>query len=597
MAQPNKIRLPEIELVGGVDSKWEPPLIIGMISHTSKSYAGGKDRVCSILSKSDRTDAPGLVFDVLLYSSVMVVLMLTWMNTLSFIHGNELFLRWYIPLINSCTAFFLIEYALRIWSCTSNEAFSSPFQGRIRFALSPLQLVDAMAIGSVLLLGVDANLLFLRTIRLFKVSEYMGEQGIYSPLQILKRSVLSKKEELIITVFLSGTIIIICAYAMFYIEKDAQPHQMSSLTPSLAWAFDVLTGAAPSGIDPVTGIGQALFVAMRIMGVVIVGLPVGIITGGFVEEITEAKAVRESKKKAAVIHSAFKTEDKITVRSQIKKAGMRARRRLINTDVAMARLQFSPEEIFKAVAVDDGLRIRACKQSADSIYEDSLVIEEFPANSSFGCFIKRDSRIHVVCTQSVSDAGIGHFSRTVAENLGASYYSNEYFSTGELLEERQFNFANNPLYRQAEADPSRPAFTEWKQALLLNIMGGDLVIYIGTTSATRTASLQVLFGGKKGDMIEQVENPTIDLPRAIEFYESISRELGQMDMQVITHEEFNNNNPEHVSQFMRFHCGADVISLFVNLNVVQFMAPVMYYRYLKAMLDSLTRLLAIDKTA
>jgi len=132
---------------------------------------------------------------------------------------------------------------------------------------------------------------------------------------------------------------------------------------------------------------------------------------------------------------------------------------------------------------------------------------------------------------------------------------------------------------------------------LLNIIGGDLVIYIGTTSATRTASLQVLFGGKKGDMIEQVENPTIDLPRAIEFYESISRELGQMDMQVITHEEFNNNNPEHVSQFMRFHCGADVISLFVNLNVVQFMAPVMYYRYLKAMLDSLTRLLAIDKTA
>lgn len=557
---------------------------------TYKPNVAGKSRIHSIFSNSDKTDTAGLAYDVLLYSSIVSVLVLTWMHSMSIFQGNETFLWLYNMLINVITALFLIEYALRIWSCTSNNYYDDPLLGRIKFVLSPLPLVDAMAVGSVLFLGVEANLLFLRTIHLFKVSEYMGDEGIYSPYQILKRSVFSRREELIITMFISGMIIIICAYAMFYIEKDAQPHQLMSLTPSLAWAFGVLTGAASSEFDPVTGIGQVLYLAMRVMGVVIVGLPVGIITGGFVEEIMEAKTVNDSKKKANVIHSAFATEDKIAVRSQIEKAGIRARRRLLNINVAMARLMLTSEEIYKAVSVDDGLRIRACRHTADSIYEDNLIIEEFPANSSFGCFIKSDSRIHVVCTQNVSDAGIGHFTRTVAENLGASYYSNEYYSTGELLEERQFNFAINPLYLNSEGDTSNPAFADWKQTLLLNIKPGDQVIYIGTTSARRKASLQVLFGGEKGDKFEQVKHPTISLNRAKVFFESITLKLAKMDMTVITHEEFNNNNPAHVSQFLRSHCGADVLSLYVNVNIVQFLTADIYYKYLKAVTDSLRSL-------
>src|SRR5262245_16202105 len=41
---------------------------------------------------------------------------------------------------------FSLEYGLRLWSCTSVEKYRSPLLGRLRFAVTPLALVDFVAI-------------------------------------------------------------------------------------------------------------------------------------------------------------------------------------------------------------------------------------------------------------------------------------------------------------------------------------------------------------------------------------------------------------------------------------------------------------------
>jgi len=551
------------------------------------AYQRTRSRVNEVLSQSDKSDAVGVAFDVVLYLAIGMVLGLTWLNTLQVVHSSESFRRFHHVAVIVVTGFFMAEYALRLWSCTAGgKSFTHPLSGRIRFALAPLQLIDALAIASVLILGVSANLLFLRAIRLFSVSEYMGGNGIYSPVQILKRSILNKKEELVITVFVSGTVIILCAYAIFYIEKDFQPESITSLTPSIAWAFGVLTGSTPQGFEPVTGIGQLLYVSMTIMGVVIVGLPVGIITGGFIQEIELAKASEEAQKKAALIRRSFGIEDKIPVRKLLKSLGIDAHRRVLDFDVAMARLQFSSEDIFDAVASDPGLRIRAGRQSKDSLHEDNLHIEEFTANTLFGGFIKRAGRMHVVCTQSCGDAGAGHYSRTLSNVLGASYYSNEFFSSGELLPDRQFNFATNPLYHESCGGDVSSAYVEWKHTLEENITPGDYVFYVGTASASRLAALHVLFGGVKGVAPEAVAAPTLDFPEhVLNFYRAVSVRFNEMDLSVGTHEDFANVNPNHVSLFMRQVLRANVVSLIVSVELLQFRPADLYYRSIKCLAD------------
>src|SRR5688572_32459839 len=42
---------------------------------------------------------------------------------------------------------FTIEYILRIWSCTADPRFAGTVSGRVRMMLTPMALIDLVAIG------------------------------------------------------------------------------------------------------------------------------------------------------------------------------------------------------------------------------------------------------------------------------------------------------------------------------------------------------------------------------------------------------------------------------------------------------------------
>jgi len=58
---------------------------------------------------------------------------------------------------------FTVEYILRIWTCTIDPKYSNPVSGRIRYAFSPLALIDLLAILPFYLpLVLKIDLRFLR---------------------------------------------------------------------------------------------------------------------------------------------------------------------------------------------------------------------------------------------------------------------------------------------------------------------------------------------------------------------------------------------------------------------------------------------------
>jgi len=77
-----------------------------------------------------------------------------------------------------------VEYVLRLWSCTSDPKYSSLTRGRLRFSLTPLGVVNLVAILPTLIglmisaiLGLQVlDLSFLGTVRLMarvaKLSRY-----------------------------------------------------------------------------------------------------------------------------------------------------------------------------------------------------------------------------------------------------------------------------------------------------------------------------------------------------------------------------------------------------------------------------------------
>ena len=66
-------------------------------------------------------------------------------------------------------AVFSLEYILRVWSCTENPNFRSPVLGRLRFMVTPMALVDLLAVLPFYLPSVQSDLRIMRAMRLFRL--------------------------------------------------------------------------------------------------------------------------------------------------------------------------------------------------------------------------------------------------------------------------------------------------------------------------------------------------------------------------------------------------------------------------------------------
>ena len=64
---------------------------------------------------------------------------------------------------------FTVEYLLRVWSVAANPCFSRPVSGRIRWMLTPLAIVDLLAILPFYATVGRLDLRFLRALRLFRL--------------------------------------------------------------------------------------------------------------------------------------------------------------------------------------------------------------------------------------------------------------------------------------------------------------------------------------------------------------------------------------------------------------------------------------------
>ena len=185
---------------------------------------------------------------------------------------------------------FSVEYLLRIWSCTVSAKYALPISGRLRFAATPLAVIDILAIlpfyfsylGASLL---GADLRFLRAVRLFRMFR-LAKLGRYSvALRTLGAVLADKKEHLLLTLFILALLLLGASSLMYYAENGAQPEQFSSIPAAMWWAVATLTTVGYGDVCPVTGIGKMVAAVIAILGIGMLALPTSILGAAFVEEM------------------------------------------------------------------------------------------------------------------------------------------------------------------------------------------------------------------------------------------------------------------------------------------------------------------------
>jgi voltage-gated potassium channel len=180
---------------------------------------------------------------------------------------------------------FTLEYVLRLWVCTLDPRYSAPIRGRIRYALTPLALIDLFSILPFYLPVSGFDFRFIRAVRLTRLFRIL-KLGHYSQsLRMLGRVLKSKKEELLVTVFAGAILLIIASSLMYYVERDAQPEAFRSIPSAMWWGVATLTTIGYGDVYPITGLGKLLGSLIAVTGIGLFALPAGILASGFAEEL------------------------------------------------------------------------------------------------------------------------------------------------------------------------------------------------------------------------------------------------------------------------------------------------------------------------
>jgi voltage-gated potassium channel len=181
------------------------------------------------------------------------------------------------------TTIFAVEYVLRLWSCVESKiATSSPVKTRIRYALSPLAIVDLLAfLPSILQLlfpGIDLRFLrVLRLLRVFKLTRY------FSSFELLLNVLHEERKNLAGIFVLLLVILTLAASALYLVERDIQPDKFGSIPQAMWWAIAALTTVGYGDVYPLSTAGQLLGSLVTIVGIGMVALPSGILASAFSE--------------------------------------------------------------------------------------------------------------------------------------------------------------------------------------------------------------------------------------------------------------------------------------------------------------------------
>jgi voltage-gated potassium channel len=188
---------------------------------------------------------------------------------------------------------FTFEYLARVWAAVERDdgRYRAPVRGRIRYMLSPLALIDLLAIlPFYLTFLVPLDLRFMRIFRLFlifKLTRY------HASMNLLARVMRNEARPIAAALFVLATLLMVAASFAFIAEHEAQPHVFASIPDAMWWAIVTMTTVGYGDMVPITPFGKLIGGVIAVIGLGMVALPAGLLAAGFSEQLHQRKRAFE----------------------------------------------------------------------------------------------------------------------------------------------------------------------------------------------------------------------------------------------------------------------------------------------------------------
>jgi voltage-gated potassium channel len=242
-----------------------------------------RQRAFQVLEHGRRREPASRAVDWLLIALVLANVAATVAYTVPDVaaqHGARLQL-----LDRTCVLVFAVEYVVRLWVAPEHPLLRhySPTGARLRFAATPLMVIDLLALLPLpleLLFPGSELLLLTRLVRFLKLARY-------SPaLAIIGRLIARERRALLACIVIFTGALLAAAAAMLAVEGTVQPDTLGDMPKAMWWAASMLAKIGGSEITPpLTALGRIIAAITVMLGIGCFALPVAIIGRGFYEEI------------------------------------------------------------------------------------------------------------------------------------------------------------------------------------------------------------------------------------------------------------------------------------------------------------------------
>jgi voltage-gated potassium channel len=245
-----------------------------------------KERLYQILEQPEASDRVARAWNLVIMGAIAVSTLALIVETVDSLRGQFQPVLWTIEVAS--LGIFGTEYLLRLWVITCSPRYSHPLFGRLRFAITPLALIDLLAIAPALV-AARVDLRFLRIARLARVLRVL-KLARYSPgIGLIGRVVRRKREELLIALGFFSMLLVMTSALMYVAEHVAQPKAFSSIPASMWWAVVTMTTVGYGDVYPVTVMGKLLAGVTALLGIFAFALPTSILGAGFLAELDGAE--------------------------------------------------------------------------------------------------------------------------------------------------------------------------------------------------------------------------------------------------------------------------------------------------------------------
>ena len=237
------------------------------------------------LDPDEKSDWVSKYLNWFLIALIAINVLAVILETVGSIEARYRAVFWVIEFLS--VAVFSVEYVLRVWTCVDDPRFKDEAHPRLSYILSPLALIDLVAILPFYLgFLFQIDLRFLRVLRLLRILKLTRYSSAMSMLLDVFRE---EANSFFAGFFILVVLLILASSGAYLAEHHVQPDKFGSIPAAMWWAMATLTTVGYGDVTPITPVGQVFGSLVAVVGIGMAALPAGILASGLADRLRRTR--------------------------------------------------------------------------------------------------------------------------------------------------------------------------------------------------------------------------------------------------------------------------------------------------------------------